>query len=108
MKNIPQSEWPNDGETTRIAVYKNREHLVQCFQESGAIRLSINSVRRKPDGQWKDRITWDELQRIKRLIGYGDLAAIEIYPRDKDIVNVANMRHLWIPDNPITIGWFRD
>ena len=58
-----------------------------------------------PDGRWKDDITWDELQEIKRQAGYGNQMAVEIYPDDLDIVNVANMRHLWILDEPLPIGW---
>lgn len=43
-----------------------------------------------------DGITWDDLQWIKRAAGYGDREAVEVYPLDDDVVNVANMRHLWI------------
>jgi len=72
--------------------------LVQVFNEpSGIERLSVcrTSVQ---NGEWVSEITWDELQRIKRECGRGDKDAVELYPADADVVNVANMRHLWIVD----------
>jgi hypothetical protein len=48
-----------------------------------------------------DGIAWEDLQRLKAEIGKGDYCAVEIYPRDRDLVNVANMRHLWLlPEVP--------
>lgn len=38
----------------------------------------------------------NDLQRLKRECGRGDLDAVEVYPRDCDVVNVANMRHLFV------------
>lgn len=47
-----------------------------------------------------DGIPWDDLQVMKRLAGYGDDYAIEVYPADRDIVNDANIRHLWVLPYP--------
>lgn len=58
------------------------------------------------DGNWIDGITWDELMEIKRQCGFGDRLAVEIYPPDEHIVNVANMRHLFIC-NEINVPWWR-
>lgn len=48
------------------------------------------------NGNYEQNITWDELMELKRQAGYGHRLAIEFYPPDADIVNVANMRHLFI------------
>ena len=81
-------------------VYKSSEFLVQIFNlNNEPTRLTVNKVKRKGN-DWADGITWDQLMHIKRLLGYADKCAAEIYPPDKDIVNVANMRHLWIVDMP--------
>lgn len=81
-------------------VYKNDEFLVQIFNIDGEpTRLTVNKVKRKGNN-WADGITWDQLMHVKRLVGYADMCAIEIYPLDQDIVNVANMRHLWVVDMP--------
>lgn len=80
--------------------YKNDEFLVQIFRECGKpLRITVNKIKRKGN-TWADGITWDELMHIKRMIGFRDKCAVEIYPPDNDIVNVANMRHLWIVDMP--------
>lgn len=105
--NVPRDKWPYDDDARRSSVWLSDEFLVQEFTEDNAVRLSVNRVRRK-DGGWEEDITWDELQTVKRSLGYGDQFAVEIYPADLDIVNLANMRHLWVPDEPIDIGWRRE
>lgn len=86
-------------------VWQSKKYLVQAYSESnGIVRLSINRTTRHA-GNWNDKLTWDELQDIKRDVGFGDFMAVEIYPRDKDIVNVANMRHLWVLPLPLSFGW---
>ncbi|MGL0761287.1 DUF4222 domain-containing protein [Citrobacter freundii] len=59
-------------------------------------------------GRWKDGISWDALQEIKNAVGYADRDAVEIYPAQKDVVNVANMRHLWIVNEPLNFAWRKD
>ena len=40
-------------------------------------------------------ITWDELQAIKNEVWGKEAQAIEIYPRESDLVNSGFFRHLW-------------
>ena len=94
-----------DPNEERTMVWRSQDFLVQEFQEGKNIRLSINRTEMQADGRWSDNISWDELQEIKRQVGYGDRYAVEIYPKDKNVVNVANMRHLWIPMSYMSIGW---
>lgn len=69
-------------------------------------RLSVSRTTVQDDGRWGDNLTWDEMQEIKRQVGMGDMYAIEIFPRDRDLVNVANMRHIWVLPEPLNMGWF--
>jgi hypothetical protein len=48
------------------------------------------------DGTWVENISWDELQRVKNEVGYSMFWAVEVFPPEKEVVNVANMRHLFI------------
>lgn len=99
FKEIPQAQWPSFPPGL-CRVFKSDEFLVQEYKsESGQLRLSVNAIKRTVKG-WKDGITWEQLQHIKRMIGYANRCAIEVFPPDKDLVNVANMRHLWIVDMP--------
>lgn len=107
LTEVPRDMWPDDGNTDRTKVWMSRDYLVQEFNESNTIRLSVNRTEMMANGRWDDKLTWDELQEIKRQLGYGDSYAIEVYPKDKDVVNVANMRHLWVLDSPLAIGWNR-
>ncbi|HID9686324.1 TPA: DUF7694 domain-containing protein [Citrobacter amalonaticus] len=75
------------------------------YPPGSVIRLTVNTTSIASSGRWKDGISWDALQEIKSAVGYGDRDAVEIYPRDSDVVNVANMRHLWITPEPISFAW---
>lgn len=111
---VPREEWEEAERNSphgkpRLEVWRSRNFLVQVFEEdNGVQRMSVLRSRFVVhSNRWDDAITWDELQRCKQEIGRGDVYAIEIYPRDVDLVNVANMRHLWLLPQPLTIGWFK-
>lgn len=79
---------------------------MQAWREkAGIIRLSVCRTNLDRNGNWTDGITWDELQRVKNEAGFAHLDAVEIYPAQRDVVNVANMRHLWIYPEPISHAW---
>jgi hypothetical protein len=103
---IPEVDWtacPRD--KTLIEIWRSRAFFVQVHREdNGIVRLSVN--RTEVAGEcWVDGITWDELQQIKREVGRGALDALEVYPADRHIVNVGNLRHLWVMPEPLTFGW---
>lgn len=108
LQEIPKADWPITANTdsTRLRAWRSRHWLVQEFSAPApaVVRLSVNRTT-VTDGRWEDGISWDELQAIKREIGYGAQQAVEIYPADRDVVNVANMRHLWILAEPLAFAW---
>lgn len=108
---LPVELWPDNyrHDKKRTRVWLSRDYLVQEFKEDNAflIRLSVNRTTMNADGRWEDNLTWDELQKIKHDVGYGDHYAIEVYPKDIDVVNVANMRHIWVLPAPLYVGWFK-
>jgi hypothetical protein len=110
LKPWPREQWPNDmaGAPGVIAVFRSKGFLVQVFGEPGpvVVRLSVLRTAIKRDGSWQEGISWEELQRIKRECGYGDFDAVEVYPPDADVANVANMRHLWVlPRGHLPFAW---
>jgi hypothetical protein len=108
LEPVPRERWPRL-DRGLVEVWCSRKYLVQVFEEAGGIfRASINRTTLRADGRWEENLTWDEMQEIKRQIGRADAYAIEVLPRDCDIVNVANMRHMWILPTPLPIGWFHE
>lgn len=102
--------WPGElgQQANRFRVLRSRFFLIQLFREIvGIVRISVNRTLRDANNQWKDGITWDELQQIKQQCGYGDREAVEIFPPDRDVVNVANLRHLWVlpPELRLPFAW---
>lgn len=84
-------------------VMRNRDFLCQLFREEhGVVRITVNRSiavgynERLGGPEWADGITWDQLQAIKTALGYGHRDAVEVYPRDEDVVNVSRMRHLFV------------
>lgn len=106
---IPPKDFP-PVDHPPLKAWQSRKYMAQLYDEANEtyprlLRLSICRVRIKGDGGWQQNITWEELQAIKRELGYGDWWGVECYPRDRDIVNVANFRHLWLLPEPLDIGW---
>lgn len=109
LTKVPPERWAHiKPDPKRIECWWSKKYLVQVFQEpDGVIRISCNRTVITVDGQWDDGLTWDELQTIKRDVGRGHCYAIEIYPETHEVVNVANMRHLWLLPAPLSCGWRR-
>lgn len=115
LTEIPRARWPKDYRMSPEAptkAYESREFLAQLYDAGAregrtALRLSVCRVTLKDDGRWEEGLSWDELMQAKRECGFGDWYALEVYPQDREIVNVANMRHLWLLATPLTIGWFK-
>ncbi|WP_051566706.1 hypothetical protein [Herminiimonas sp. CN] len=109
LARLPEHEWPAHQDQKLAEVWLSRHFLVQVFNEANDIvRLSVSRVSvQAGTGQWADGITWDELQQVKRECGRANLDAVEIYPADGDVVNVANMRHLWVMPAALPFKWSR-
>ena len=55
---------------------------------NGEVHLAISSLS-------GDRPTWHEMQRIKNDILGEDATAVEVYPPQSEVVDEADMFHLW-------------
>lgn len=108
LAEVPRATLPAHQSDRFVRVLRSRQFLVQEFIEPGGIiRLSVNRTTLRGHGRWDDGITWDELQRLKAEAGYGDRFAVEVYPADGDVVNVGNLRHVWILPEPLAFAWRR-
>jgi hypothetical protein len=116
LTELPRSQWPASmvvgARHAPSAVWISQRYLVQMFDElpfNGitVIRLTVCRTTLGGDGHWDAALAWEELQQIKSDVGFGSWYGLELYPRDIDVVNVANMRHLWLLEQPLSIGWFK-
>lgn len=102
---IPREQWPRTEQAMITRVLRSRDFLVQVFA-GDFTRLTISRTELNNAGQWKDGISWDELQGIKNACGFGARDAVEAYPKAGDEVTGANMRHLWIvPESYTRFFW---
>ncbi len=102
MTVVEQEQWPASVRDLRLAephaVWRSSRYLAVLYREprKTAYRLSICRAAIDEAGRLADGLSWDELQSVKSQCGFANIDAIEIYPRDRDVVNVANLRHLWL------------
>lgn len=110
MALVPRSEWPLEHQRSSaiLRVWRSRDFLVQEYAEAPPVLVRLSVLRTTLDpkaGRWVDGITWDELQRLKAECGYSRHDAVELYPADQDVVNVANLRHLWVMRELVDFAW---
>jgi hypothetical protein len=105
LQEVPRYQWPNP-DAPQLRVLRSRDFLVQEFgaPEPAIVRLSVNRTALSGD-RWTDGISWEELQRLKAECGYASRDAVEVFPAERDVVNVANMRHLWVLRQPLEFAW---
>lgn len=109
MTEWPRHQWPSDGPRDVLSVWRSRDFLVQIYPAPAPAlcRLSVNRTGLSGNS-WTEGIAWDDLQRIKLEVGYGDHDAVEVFPPEGDLVNVASMRHLWVlPAGWVPFAWRR-
>lgn len=106
---VDPADWPQSMlamATPPVAVWRSRGFLVQKYLAPAPAIARLSVLRTTLAGErWQDGITWDELQQIKNELGYFAHTAVEVFPPMRDVVNVANIRHLWVLDGPLPFAW---
>lgn len=109
---IPREKWPpqhegNTGRNPRLAVLRSSDFLIQLFDAGEKIvRMSVSRTDWDVNkGRWREGISWDDLQWLKDACGFGARDAVEVYPPAADVVNAANMRHLFILPYRLPFVW---
>lgn len=108
LNEIPFEEWPQNclsREKMPVQVWRSSGFLVQVYMDKGFKRISAMRTEFAPNGRMREGITWEELMRLKAQCGYGDAWAVEVFPPDEAVVNVQNMRHLFILPEAPPYGW---
>jgi hypothetical protein len=111
MQMIPYEEWPSIHKSTELkckplALWRSKKFMAQVVEEpNGSIRISINRTSINSKYEFIDGISWDDLQNIKNQIGFQDFDCIELYPAREDVVNVANIRHLFVLPESSIYNW---
>jgi len=108
LQELPRDLWPKlvDPQNVPIKCLRSRGFFVAVYDERDfMLRLSCFRADLQKDGHWKQDLTWEELQDLKRQAGYGDRCGVEVFPADADVVHVANMRHLFLLPSGQHIGW---
>jgi hypothetical protein len=75
-------------------ILKNNKYIVQIYHELTFWGPCDRAMIRRSDA--KPNHSWSDLQRIKNEIWGSDRVALEVYPRDVNLVDVANLYWLWV------------
>lgn len=112
LQPVPFDEWPasmRHHPNAPVAVWRSRDFLVQQFRANAPALVRLSILRTTLDGdRWRDGITWDDMQRLKAEAGFAQAWAVEVFPAESDLVNVANVRHLWLLPEAPAFAWQRD
>jgi len=113
LVDVPKEFWPltwkADPRLEYVRVLRSSKFLVQIIVEhpSENVRMSVSRTMIDHQGNWKADISWEELQQVKYEAGWGEFICVEIYPANANVVNVANMRHLWLLPEGTQMGWVK-
>ena len=95
---IKQDPPPPDPPPGFREAWVSRGFLVQVYEVRGFPDMELLAICRSD--QSPKSISWDVLQKLKRECGRGAAWAMEVYPPDHEMVNDADMRHLWVGPRP--------
>lgn len=70
--------------------WRNDQYSVQRIERHG---LEVLMIRRHDGGK---HFPWPHLQAIKDELAGKNREAVQVFPRQRDIVDAANMAHLWL------------
>ncbi|WP_052070096.1 DUF7694 domain-containing protein [Rhodococcoides fascians] len=108
---VPKQEWPDSAPPKLKKLFRSNEFLVQQYKDGEHIRLTVCRTTTDLDEferngrDWQGDIDWEELQKIKGQCGFRHRWAVEVFPPERDVVNVASMRHLWVLPTEPPYGW---
>lgn len=112
LEDVPRDDWPMSvavRAAAPVAVWRSRHYLVQQFAAPAPAVARLSCLRTSLSGdRWADGITWDDLQRLKAEAGFADAWAVEVFPAASEIVNVANIRHLWLLPAAPAFAWRKE
>jgi hypothetical protein len=85
-------------------IWRNDKYVVSVRRDAATghvVRLSVRRDDRRPVRDWRD------LQRIKNELAGPETEAVEIYPAESRLVDVANQTWLWVlpPGMTIPLGF---
>lgn len=91
------SGWPSEV----VAAHKNRVFAVlERPLADGTVHLAVSSLS-------EIRPTWWEMQRIKDELAGDTATAVEVYPPRDEIVDGADMFHIWVLPQPLPFSLSR-
>jgi hypothetical protein len=106
--------WPFPSQAPcRVLLDQSRRWVIQVWEElgvigtpwEGALRVAMKYHAEPGKSETGTSIqSWDTIQNIKEFIWPGRLA-VEMYPPQEKVVNVAPMRWIWILPESITQTW---
>lgn len=103
MQKLDKDKWPFifSLESEVLDVWMSKDYIAILYRQliDNQKRLTVNSLR-KNGKDYKDGITWDELQRIKNECLGKEVWCIENYPAESKLINLSNQRHLFLLDEP--------
>lgn len=93
-----------------VCAHINAFYVVQLFDVPTDIGLVQHLIVRPNVGGKNREPPWRDMQRIKRELVGPDAEAVQVYPRERDIVDSADVYHLFVLpyDHALPFGLHRE
>lgn len=76
-------------------VFTNNRYIVQCFRGHSVLGMpAIKTMIRRSDA--KPIYSWGDLQRIKNEIWGEEVQALQMFPRQSELIDDANLYWMWV------------
>lgn len=98
------TRWDSRAPAGLRQAFTGKSHSVLVFlHESEEFGTVMRLLFRRHDGG--ARFGWTQLQKMKNELAGEYRVAIEVFPRECDLVDAANCRHLWVLPEGATLSF---
>ncbi|MGL5717993.1 MAG: DUF7694 domain-containing protein [Paraclostridium sp.] len=88
------------GELSEVFISSDRQYCVMLREidtNMGKVTHACMRNQGSKETNWKGtHISWSEKQRIKNEIFGKESVAIEVFPKESELVDQVNMYHIWV------------
>jgi hypothetical protein len=89
-----------------VGAWRSRHHLVvEYIEPTGFHRLTMQCAQVDAQGKWLQGLTWDTMMELKEQSGHGDKWGVECFPPIANVVNVSNLRHIFLLTEKPPYAW---
>lgn len=100
-----------EDQSHKLILHPNKTIKKALVSKSASVQISYfeHPIFGKVEHLWIRRhdskpMGWSQLQRIKNEVSGSDKMAVQVFPKESNLIDQANMYHLWVFENEFGIN----